>query len=324
MARAIVLREHGAADVLRCESVAVGSPGPGELRVRQTAIGVNFHDTYVRSGQYRTLPLPGIPGIEAVGVVEAVGSDVSETAVGDRIVYMSPRYGAYASERILPASLAVPLPDDIDDATAASIFVRGLTVEMLTQSVRRLSAGDIVLVHAAAGGVGRLLVQRASRIGAHVIGTVGSPEKAVVAMAAGCKETILYREENFVDRVREITSGRGTDVVYDSVGDDTVRGSFACLKACGHLIIFGQSSGPPDPIEISLLAEKSTTVSRPILFHYVTEREQLQTMSAALFQALRERLITPPQVTTMALDDAMSAHRFLEDRSARGAVVLVP
>lgn len=324
MARVIVLREFGAAEVLRAETVDVGSPGPGELRVRQTAIGVNFHDTYVRSGQYRTLALPGVPGIEAAGVVEAAGRGVTEARVGDRIVYMSAKYGAYASERILPASLAIRLPDDIDDRTAASIFVRGLTVAMLAEKVRHLSAGDVVLVQAAAGGVGRLLVQWASGVGAHVIGTVGSTEKAAMAKAAGCKETILYREQNFVDRVREITSGRGVDVVYDSVGKDTVRGSFACLKTCGHLVIFGQSSGPADPIEISLLAEKSATVSRPILFHYLQDRNQLETMSAALFQALSQGRMTPPEITTMALDDAAAAHRFLENRSSHGAVVLSP
>ena len=214
MATAIVLRETGGPEVLKSESVVVGRPGAGELRIRQTAIGVNFHDVYVRSGLYQTLPLPGVPGIEAAGVIEEIGPGVSAFAIGDRIGYVTGHYGAYASERILPAGLAVRLPPDVSDQVAATVLLKGLTAEMLVREVRPIRPGDIVLVHAAAGNVGRLLCQLAQRLGATVIGTVGSEAKVAVAQRAGCAHTILYRQENFVERVREITSGRGVDIAY--------------------------------------------------------------------------------------------------------------
>ena len=224
MAEAIIQHETGGPHVLRIEGIAVGAPGPGELRVRQTAIGVNFHDVYVRSGLYRTLPLPGIPGIEAAGIVEEVGAGVSGFVAGDRIAYVTARYGAYASERLLPAELAVRLPPGVADDLAATVLLKGLTAEMLLRQVHRVQPGDRILVQAAAGGVGRLLCQWAAHLGATVIGTAGSEEKAELARNAGCQHVILYRRVNFVEQVREITGGRGVDVVYDLVGKDTFLG----------------------------------------------------------------------------------------------------
>jgi NADPH2:quinone reductase len=272
MAEAIVLHERVGPEVLKAESVEVGVSGPGELRVRQTAVGVNFHDVYVRSGLYRTLPLPGIPGIEAAGIVEEVGDGVSGFAVGDRIAYVTSRYGAYASERLLPADLAVRLPLGIAEDLAATVLLKGLTAEMLLRQVHRVQPGDHILVQAAAGGVGRLLCQWAAHLGATVIGTVGSEEKAELARNAGCQHVILYRRENFVERVREITDGRGVDVVYDSVGKDTFQGSLESLATFGHLVNFGQSSGSVEPFEVSRLSKGSNSLSRPVVFHYVAHR----------------------------------------------------
>jgi NADPH2:quinone reductase len=322
-ARAIVLREYGGAERLAVENIALGAPGPGELLIIQTAIGVNFHDIYVRSGQYRTLALPGIPGIEGVGVVDAVGDDVEGWRPGDRVAYISSQYGAYTSARMLPAALAFRLPDNLPDTLAAAMMLRGLTVDMLTIAVRRLMPDETVLIHAAAGGVGRLLVQAAAQAGARVIGTAGSLERAEIAKAAGASEVILYRDEDFVTRVRAICS-EGVDVVYDSVGNDTIKGSFEVLKRCGHLVVFGQSSGPVPPIEVSMLAAKSLTVSRPILFDYLRDRGKAEKMVERLFTLLQHGKFLIPVIKTMRLEDAMAAHLVLESRSAHDAIVLVP
>jgi len=324
MAQAIVLREPGPASALRLEEVTLGAPGPGELCLRQTAIGVNFHDIYVRNGFYKTLALPGIPGIEAAGVVEAVGPGVENVRAGDLVGYVTDRYGAYASERLLPAALAIKLPRWLDDRTAAAVLVRGLTVQMLTRMVHRVEAGAHVLVHAAAGGVGRLLCQALKDIGARVIGTAGSPEKAAIARASGCQDVILYREEDFVARVRDITGGRGVDVVYDSVGKDTFMGSLDCLGMRGHLVNFGQASGAVPPFEVSRLAARSNTVSRPILFHYLIESAEREAMVARLFDALERGVLTIEGTRNFPLADAAAAHEALESRGMTGPVILVP
>ncbi len=274
-----MLRDFGGPDVLRLESVAVPAPGPGELRIRQTAVGVNFHDCYVRSGLYRTLPLPGVPGIEAAGVVEAVGPGVAGFSVGDRIGYVTGAYGAYASHRVLPAAIALRLPDGMDDRLAASVLLKGLTAEMLLRQVHRVEAGQTILVHAAAGGVGRILCQWAKHLGATVIGTAGSVAKAEVARASGCAHVILYREQDFVAEVKRITGGRGVDAAYDSVGHDTFDGSLECLAMRGHLVNFGQASGPVAPFQVQRLAGKSNSLTRPILFHYIAERAALERCS---------------------------------------------
>jgi len=324
MAEAIVLRETGGPQVLRTESIEVGSPGPGELRIRQTAIGVNFHDVYVRSGLYQTLPLPGIPGIEAAGIVEEVGGGVSAFAVGDHIAYIAARYGAYASERLLPAEDAIRLPPGIADDLAATVLLKGLTAEMLLRHVHRVRPGDRILVQAAAGGVGRLLCQWAAHLGAVVLGTVGSEEKAELARKSGCQHAILYRRENFVERVREITGGRGVDVVYDSVGKDTFQGSLDSLATFGHLINFGQSSGSVAPFEVARLSRGSNSLSRPVVFHYTARRERLEAMAASLFGALSQGILTAEAGKAFPLSQAAAAHDELESRQAPGPLLLVP
>ena len=324
MAQAIVLREHGGPNTLRIESVTVGAPGPGQLRIKQTAVGVNFHDCYVRSGLYRTLPLPGIPGIEAVGVVEDVAADVADFKPGDRIGYVTDAYGAYASERLLDAHLAIPLPPSISDDMAASVLVRGLTVQMLTRVVHRVKVGDRVLVHAAAGGVGRMLCQTLKHLGAFVIGTAGTPEKAAAARATGCDATILYREQDFVAEVADITDGRGVAVAYDSVGKDTFSGSLACLGIRGHLVNFGQASGPVAPFEVSRLAAQSNSVTRPILFHYLADKAERDAMVKALFDALTGGILTVEGVVRFPLAEVGRAHAALEARRAMGPAILIP
>ncbi len=292
--------------------------------MRQTAIGVNFHDCYVRAGLYRTLVLPGVPGIEAAGVVEEIGPGVSGFAVGDRIAYVTGQYGAYASERLLPAALALRLPPGIGEAVAATVLLKGLTAEMLTREVHPLRAGDVILVHAAAGGVGRLLCRRAQQLGATVIGTVGSEAKAELARAAGCAHTILYRQEDFVARVKDLTGGRGVDVAYDSVGRDTFDGSLECLALRGHLVNFGQASGSVAPFEVARLAARSTSVSRPILFHYIAGRGALEVLAAHVFAAVLSGLFATEAGQAFPLADAAAAHRALEARYAEGPLLLMP
>jgi NADPH2:quinone reductase len=324
MVSAVLLRQTGGPEVLHVESVPLAAPAPSEILVRQTAIGVNFHDCYVRSGLYQTLPLPGIPGIEAVGVVEAVGSGVPDIAVGDRVGYVTNAYGGYAEARVIGAERVIRLPDELDDRTAAGVLLKGLTTWMLLNAVRTLEPGETCLVHAAAGGVGRLLCQWASHLGALVIGTAGSREKADIALRNGCTHVILYREEDFAARVRELTDGRGVDVVYDSVGRDTFSGSLRSLAVRGHLVNFGQSSGPVEPFTVSRLAEKSNTLSRPLLFHYIESPAERAEMAARLFEMLRTGLLRVEIGAEFPLREAARAHRAIESRSVSGSIILVP
>jgi len=324
MATAIVLRNFGDAEVLVSEDIEVGAPGTGQVRLRQTGIGVNFHDVYVRSGLYQTLSLPGIPGCEAVGVIDAVGAGVSGLAVGDRVAYVTGTYGAYASHRLLDAELAVKVLEGVPDAFVATNLLRAMTVDMLISQVTQVKAGHTILVQAAAGGVGRLLCQWASHLGATVIGTVGSAEKADLARAAGCAHPVLYREVDFVSAVKDLTGGKGVDIAYDSVGKDTFYGSLDVLKPMGHLVNFGQSAGPVAPLTMPQLAAKSLTVSRPILFHYTATPETYHNMATAAFQACAEGVLTGGDVTPVALAEAPRAHRMLEERTGGGSVMLVP
>jgi NADPH2:quinone reductase len=323
MDQAIVIREHGGPEVLKSERATVGAPGKGQVRIRQTAIGVNFHDCYVRSGSYKTLSLPGIPGLEAVGVVDAIGPEVSDFAIGDRVGYITLKYGAYATARLIDSNELIHLPDSLDDRTAAATLLRGLTAQMLVHQVFPVRAGHTVLVHAAAGGVGRLLCQWAKHLGATVIGTVGSEEKALLARNSGCDHTILYRTENFVEKVRDITNGRGVEVVYDSVGKDTFLGSIQSLAMRGHLANFGQSSGQIEPFRISLLFEKSNSISRPGVFHYFTGADR-PLMAQALFSALADGVITADRCHEYAFENAAGAHADMEGRKTAGAVLLIP
>lgn len=324
MAQAILLREFGGPEVLRPETIKVGAPGPGELRLRQTAIGVNFHDCYVRSGLYRTLALPGVPGIEGAGIVEAVGPDAAGFAPGDRVAYMTNRYGGYAGHRLLPAALAIKLPAGISEALAASTLLKGLTAEMLVRQVHAVRAGETILVQAAAGGVGRILCQWAAHLGATVIGTAGGPAKCAIARAAGCAHVIDYRAEDFVARVKDITGGKGVAVAYDAVGADTFDGSLECLALRGHLVNFGQASGPVPPFAIARLMAKSNTLTRPAVFHYAAERPALEAMAAALFAVLESGAVQAEAGQALPLAEAARAHALLESRQAEAPLILLP
>lgn len=322
MPKAIVMRAHGGPEVLQVEDIDVGAPGPGQVRIRQSAAGVNFHDIYVRTGLYKTLQLPGTPGLEAVGAIDAVGPGVTQFSAGDRVGFLSTSYGGYAQSHLAPADALMRLPASIDDGVAAAVLLRGLTALMLARYVHRIEPGQTVLVHAASGGVGRLLCQWARHFGARVIGTAGSEEKAQSARANGCDEVILYRSENFVDRVQALTQGRGVQVAYDAVGKDTFLGSMACLARRGHLVNYGQASGPVDPVPMPLLFQKSNSVTRPSVFHYIDEAARREEMARTLFDAIASGIITPGTAHEYALADAGRAQQDMEERRTAGAVIL--
>jgi len=310
--------------VLQLEEIPKSNPKSNELLIQQTAIGINFHDIYCRSGLYKTLSLPGTPGIEGVGIVLQTGAEVKKFAIGDKVAYITSKYNGYASERTIPADIAVLVPENISDEIAASTILKGLTVQMLSKQVTKIKQNDQILVHAAAGGVGQLLVQTAKQMGAMVIGTVGSKAKAEIARNAGCDHIIFYREENVLDRVTEITDGMGLNIVYDSVGKDTFHDSLGSLTFEGHLVNFGQSSGPIEGFEIPMLAKKSTTLSRPMIFHYTHNREKLLEMSKELFSALAKGKLIPPDPIKLPLKEAAKAHERLASRKLTQPIVLIP
>jgi NADPH2:quinone reductase len=324
MSYAIVLRETGGPDRLRFEAVEVEGPGPGELLIRHTLIGVNFHDSYVRSGLYDTLKLPGIPGLEGAAVVEQVGPGVSGFAIGDRIAYIDSAYGAYSQRRLLPAALALRLPNDVTDEAAASLTIKGFTACMLLRKVHAVRPGETLLIHAAAGGVGQPLVRWAKHLGATVIATVGSEAKAATARACGADHVILYREERFMERVAQITTGQGVDVAYDSVGADTFDGSLESLGYRGTLVNFGQSSGPVPPFAVSRLAAKSNSLVRPVLFHYIRDRAALESVAQESYEAIAKGVIRSEIGLRLPLSQAAEAHRQMESRTTAGQIVLVP
>ena len=324
MAEAIVVRKYGGPEVMQLENIPTPQPKSNELLIKQNAVGINFHDIYCRSGLRQSLKLPGTPGIEGAGVVLQTGTDVQNFKVGDRVAYITGGYNGYSSERTLHTDLAVPVPDQISDVTAASVILKGLTVDMLVNKVATIKPKDHVLVHAAAGGVGHLLVQTAKAMGAIVIGTVGSEAKAKVAKDLGCDHIILYRNENVLTRTNELTDGRGLDLVYDSVGKDTFHDSLASLDFEGQLVVYGQSSGPIENFEIPMLAKKSLTLSRPMVFHYTRKRANLTEMSSALFQSIMDGKLIPRPPIELPLGDAMKAHELLESRKTAQPIVLIP
>jgi len=313
---AIVLRVPGGPEALVLEPIAVEPPGPGQLLIRQSAASVNFHDVYVRSGAYQTLPLPGIPGLEAVGRIEALGEGVTGFAVGDRVAYIARNYGGYARLRVLDAVLAVPLPDGIEDGVATAWFLKGLTAQALVDDVEPVHTGSVVLAQAAGGGVGQLVARMAKLRGATVIGTAGSPEKAAIARAAGCDHVIAYRDTDVAAAVLELTDGRGVDVAFDAVGKDTFEGSLAALALKGHLVHYGQASGPIPPFDLSRLGAKSAKVSRPFLWPYIQPREKLLSASASLFAALAAGQLPVTLGGRFPLAHAAAAHEALESRAA--------
>jgi NADPH:quinone reductase len=325
MVKAILVREFGGPDVMKFEDVEVGEPGPGHARVKNHAIGLNFVDTYNRTGLYKPPGGPPFtPGSEGAGTVVSVGPDVTDVKPGDRVSYQGPQ-GSYAEERVMPADRLLKLPDEIDFKTAAAMTLKGLTVQFLLRQTFAVTKGTTILFHAAAGGVGLIAGQWANHLGATVIGTVGSDEKAKLAKARGYHHVINYKTENFVERVAEITQGKKCDVVYDSVGRDTFPGSLDCLRPMGMWVVFGQSSGVVPDLRMNMLAEKgSLFVTRPTLFTYAAKREALENMAAELMDVVKKGIVKIEVKQEFPLAKAADAHRALEGRQTSGATVLVP
>lgn len=321
---AIVVDRYGGPEVLVPETIEVPAPGAGEIRIRHTAIGVNFIDIYCRTGYFDLLKPPGVPGMEAAGVVEAVGAGVTGFSVGDRVAYACPPVGAYCGLRVMAPDLVIPLPPDIADDVAAASLLKGVSASFLLHEVHRVEQGDTVLIHAGAGGIGQLLIQWARHLGATVIATASSDAKARIAEAAGAHRVVVYSREDFVEAVMRITAGRGVDVVYDAVGRDTIEGSMRVLAAPGHLVSYGQASGPVGEHDVGRLSSKSITLSRPNYGHYTDTPAKLGRHVDRLFDALRRGIIAVRPPTIYPLAEAASAHRDLESRTSSGALMLKP
>ncbi|MFO1128916.1 MAG: quinone oxidoreductase [Rhodospirillales bacterium] len=325
MPYAIRIHQHGGPEVLVWDEVTVGDPGPGEVRLRQTAVGLNFIDVYHRTGLYPVPALPAVIGMEGAAVVDAVGAGVTELSVGQRVAYAGPPLGAYAQVRLMPADRLVALPDGIDDRTAAAMMLQGMTAEYLLRRTYHVRAGDAVLIHAAAGGVGLIACQWAKHLGATVIGTVGSDAKAELARANGCDHVINYARENFTQRAREITHGEGVAVVYDGIGKDTFMGSLDALRPMGMMVSYGNASGPVPPFEPAILSQKgSLFFTRPTLMTYNAKREALVASANALFEVVASGAVHITVNQTYPLQDAAQAHRDLESRKTTGSTVLLP
>lgn len=325
MAKAIRCSTPGGPESMRFEDVDVGAPGPGEALVRHTAIGVNFIDVYYRTGTYPAPTSPFGLGFEAAGVVAAVGEGVTEVAVGDRVAYATGPLGAYATERVIATKFLVKVPEGVSDEIAAAIMLKGMTAQYLLRRTFEVGPEHTILFHAAAGGVGQIACQWAAHLGATVIGTAGGDEKVALAKTKGCAHVIDYKRENFVERVKEITGGKGCDVVYDSVGKDAFPGSLDCLKPRGLWASFGQSSGPVEPFPIGLLAQKgSLFATRASLFTYVGTRSELEASAADLFDVVASGKVKIEIGNRFALADAAEAHKALEGRRTTGSTVLLP
>lgn len=324
MTHAIRFHQTGGPEVLQWEEVTLAPPAAGEARVRHHAVGLNYIDTYHRSGLYPVM-LPSGIGLEGAGVVEAVGEGVTEVAPGDRVAYAGGPLGAYAEVRNMPAQRLVKLPDALSFEQGAAMMLQGLTAQYLLRRTCRVQPGDTILIHAAAGGVGLIVCQWAKALGATVIGTVGSDEKAALARAHGCDHPIVYTRENFAERVRELTGGAGVAVVYDSVGRDTFMASLDCLRPLGMMVLFGAASGPVPPFDCQLLAQKgSLFLTRPTLFTYSARRDDLIEMAGELFAVVTSGQVRIEVNQRYALRDAAQAHRDLEGRRTTGSTVLLP
>ena len=318
---AVKVHQFGGPEVLKWEESAVGEPGPGEVRVRHHAIGLNFIDVYHRTGHY-PLPLPLVPGVEAAGEIEAIGEGVSELEAGDRVAYAGAR-GSYTEARLIRADRLVRVPDELCLEVAAAVLLKGMTAYMLLRQVREVQAGDTILVHAAAGGTGLLLCQWAASLGATVIGTVSSDEKAELAHRHGCHHPIVTPEQDFVTEVERLTRGQKLPVVYDSVGQSTFLRSLDCLRPMGLMVNFGQSSGPVDPIAPVVLSEKgSLYLTRPIIFSYIPERHSLEAAASTVFKLVLNGTLTVEINQRFPLRDVARAHQALESRSTTGSTVL--
>ena len=321
MTHAIRIQEAGGPDVLKWEAVEVGDPGPGQVRIRQAAAGLNFIDVYHRTGLYRQ-PTPFTPGVEGAGTVETVGEGVTGVKSGDRVAYAGP-IGGYAQVRLIDADRLVKLPDEISFDQAAAMMLQGMTARMLLRSVYAVESGDTILVHAAAGGVGLILCQWASALGATVIGTVSTEAKAELARAHGCAHPILYSKQDFVAEVDKLTAGQKLPVVYDSVGKDTFDRSLDCLRPRGMMVSFGNASGPVDPVDPLVLAHKhSLFLTRPTLFDYVATRGELEQSASELFEMVTSGKVKIEVKQRFPLKDAAEAHRALEARGTTGSTIL--
>lgn len=321
MPHAIRVHHTGGPEVLQWEEVEVGEPGPGQVRIRQEAAGLNFIDVYHRTGLYAQ-PMPFTPGVEGAGIVEAIGPDVTGVRLGDRVAYAGP-IGGYAEERLIPAERLVPLPAEISFEQAAAMMLQGMTAHMLLRSVHRVEPGETILVHAAAGGVGLIMCQWAKALGATVIGTVGSDEKAELVRAHGCDHPVVYTRQDFVAEVARITNGEKVPVVYDGVGRDTFMKSLDCLHRRGMMVSFGNASGPVDPFPATLLAQKgSLFLTRPTLYDYIIKREELEQAAKDLFDVVISGKVKIEVKQRFALKDAAEAHRALEARKTTGSTIL--
>jgi len=325
MSKAIRIYETGGPDVMRWEDVDPGLPEPGEALVRHEAVGLNFIDVYHRTGLYPLPTLPAIPGLEGAGIVEQIGDGVSEVAVGDRVAYAGIPPGAYAQVRRIPAHRLVKLPAGISSRQGAAMMLQGMTARYLLRGCYAVKAGDTILIHAAAGGVGSIVCQWAKHLGATVIGTVGSQQKAEIARANGCEHPIVYTEEDFAARTREITDGAGVDVVYDSVGQATFMQSLDCLRPMGMMVSFGQSSGSVPPVDLGVLAARgSLFLTRPSLMTYTADRKDLLENAEDLFAVVANGTVRIEVNQTYPLAEAARAHQDLEARKTTGSTVLIP
>ena len=323
MTHAIIIQQQGGPEVMRWEEVSVAAPGPGQVSVRHTAVGLNYIDCYHRSGLYPLEAPTGI-GMEGAGTIEAVGDGVVDVAIGDRVAYASGPPGSYAELRNIAADRVVPIPDSIDDETAAAMMLQGMTTQYLIRATYRVKAGETVLFHAAAGGVGLIACQWLKQLGATVIGTVGSQEKAELAKGHGCDHPIIYTQENFVERVRDITDGKGVPVVYDAVGKDTYEGTLDCLAPRGLFVSFGSASGPIENFNPAVLGAKgSLYYTRPTLMTYTDSRADLLASANELFEAVAKGVKIEIN-QRYALKDAAQSHRDLEARKTTGSTILLP
>jgi NADPH2:quinone reductase len=323
MPHAVRIKQYGGPEVLSWDAIDVGAPGPGQAKLRQTAVGLNYIDTYQRSGLYK-VPLPFIAGSEGAGVVEAVGPDVKDIKVGDHVAYAG-ALGSYAEERLVPADRLVKLPDGVSDQLGAAMMLQGMTAQYLVRTTYPVKKGDTIVIHAAAGGVGLIVCQWAKHLGATVIGTVSTEEKAAFAKKHGCDHPIIYTKDDFVAKVKEITNGAGVPVVYDSVGKDTFYKSLDCLAPLGLMASFGQSSGPYGPVDLGILGQKgSLYVTRPTLGTYTAKRSDLLKVAGELFDVVKKGVVKINVTQTLPLKQAADAHRALEGRKTTGSVVLLP
>jgi NADPH2:quinone reductase len=324
MPYAIRIHAHGGPEVMRWEEVPLPEPGPGEARVRHEAVGLNYIDVYYRTGLYKVPAMPAVLGMEGAGVVTAVGEGVSEVAVGDRVAYASGPIGAYATERVIAADRLVKLPDDIDFKTAAAMMLQGMTAQYLLRRTYPVKAGDTIVVHAAAGGVGLIMCQWAKHLGAQVIGVVSSPQKAELARAHGADHTVIGHE-HLVEEVRRFTKGAMVPVVYDSIGKDTFYTSLDCLAPLGMMVSFGNASGPVGAVDVGLLGAKgSLFLTRPSLATYTAKRSDLLRSAEELFEVVRKGAVKIRVNQTFPLREAAAAHRALEARQTTGSTVLLP